>query len=241
MLTVILGVSNRRFTWLANFIEDRKPDVIIDIGDFGDFNSIGRYAKGTKQAWGLSFKRDTDAFRDASRRAFGNIRDIKGYSPKLVRFGGNHEEGRIEKLINDNPELEGSIGLKDLGLKDFGAEYVPFKSVKVIDGIAYSHYFYDKDSRYPLLNARAVLTKKLMSSAFGHTHLRDFTESVSSDGRRIVVTNVGCYLDPQQKLDYAGPQGNARWWRGLVMFNDVFQGSYDPEFLGIERIQREYS
>lgn len=234
-------VSNSRFDWLANFIEDKKPDVIVDIGDWGDMNSIGHYAKGKKDAWGVTVEDDIACFRDASKRAFGGISKIKGYSPRLYRFGGNHEEGRIDKFVNDNPELEGLVSLVKLGVTDYGANYTKFRQVKVVDGIAYSHYFYDKDSRYPIISAKTVLQRKFSSCTWGHTHIRDIAEGVGAHGRRVIALNAGCFLDPKQFMGYAGPQGNDRWWRGLVLKHDVNNGSYDPDFWGMDRIRREYS
>lgn len=234
-------VSNRRFDWLANFIEHHRPDVIVDIGDWGDFDSIGKYNKGKKAAWGQSFKRDVEAFRDASKRAFGRITRIKGYSPTIERFGGNHEEGRIDKFINDNPELQDTVSLAALGLQDYGARYIPFRRPKVIHGVAYCHYFYDKDSRYAIQSARSVLNKKHCSAVYGHTHIRDMAEGTRADGKRVITLNAGCYLDPSQFMGYAGPQARDRWWSGLVLMHDVCDGEFDPEFFSIERIQRNYA
>lgn len=234
-------VSNRRFDWLANFIEDKRPDVIVDIGDWGDFDSIGKYNKGNKSSWGQSYKRDVDCFLDASKRAFGRIVSIKGYSPRIERLGGNHEEGRINKCIDANPELDGTIKIDDLKLREHGAFYTPFLKVKIIDGIAYSHYFYDKDSRYALGSARQVLNKKHQSSSWGHSHLFDYAEGTKGDGTRISALNVGCFLDPNQSMGYAGPQARDRWRSGLVLKHGVNQGQYDLEWYSIERIQREYS
>lgn len=233
--------SNRRFDWLANFIADRRPDVIIDIGDWGDMDSIGNYNKGKHDSWGSSFALDVSSFKDATKRAFGGISKIKGYKPSIFRFGGNHEEGRITKLLNESPELIGTISLDSLGLRDFGANYVPFLKTKLIDGVAYCHYFYDKDKRYAIGTARAVLNKKHQSSTFGHTHLRDMAEGTQSDGRRVIALNGGCFLDPDQSMGYAGPQARDRWWSGLVVKHDVHDGQYDPEFISVERLQRKYS
>lgn len=235
------NVDNRRFDWLANFIEDKRPDVIVDIGDWGDFDSIGKYSKGTKDAWGSTLQRDITAYKDASKRAFGRIRTIKGYSPRIYRLGGNHEEGRIDKFVTDNPEFDGTLGVHLLGVNDYGAKYVPFKQVVIIDGIAYSHYFYDKDSRYPITSARTLIQRKFHSCTWGHSHKRDMFEGVAATGKRIIGLNVGCFLDPEQKMGYAGPQGNATWWSGLVLKQDVDKGSYNPQFFGIDQIKREYS
>lgn len=234
-------VSNRRFDWLANFIEDKRPDVIIDIGDWGDFDSIGKYSKGTKAAWGLSFKEDVECFKDATKRAFERIGSIKGYRPRIIRIGGNHEEGRIDKFVNENPELHGTVSLDLLEHRSYGARYVPFREVAVVDGIAYSHYFYDKDSRYSITNAKTLLQRKFMSCTWGHSHIRDMWEGVSADKRRIIALNAGCFLDPDQQMGYAGPQGNARWWSGLVLKQDVNNGSYDPQFFGIDYLKRNYA
>ena len=234
-------VSNRRFDWLANFIEHHRPDVIVDIGDWGDFDSIGKYNKGKMASWNQSYSQDVNTFRDASKRAFSKIKRIKGYNPQIERFGGNHEEGRIEKFVNENPELAGTIKLSDLGLNDFGARYTPFRKPKVINGVAYCHYFYDKDSRYAIQSARAVLNKKHMSSVYGHTHIKDMAEGTRGDGKRVTALNVGCFLDPNQLMGYAGPQARERWWSGLVMLNDVSDGEFDVEFHSIERIQRNYA
>lgn len=234
-------VSNRRFDWLANFIEDKRPDVIIDIGDWGDFDSIGTYNKGKQAAWGQSYRRDVECFLDASKRVFGRISKIKGYNPRIERFGGNHEEGRIDKCIDANPELDGTIKLADLKLREYGAFYTPFRKPKVIDGIAYCHYFYDKDSRYAITTARQVLNKKLMSCTWGHTHVRDMAEGTRGDGKRSIALNVGCYLDPDQFMGYAGPQAKDRWWSGLVLKQDVRDGNYDPHFYSIDTIKRKYS
>jgi hypothetical protein len=111
----------------------------------------------------------------------------------------------------------------------------------VIDGIAYSHYFYDKDARFSMASARTVLQKKLMSCSYGHSHLRDMAEGVGANGRRAIALNVGTFLDPDQSMDYAGTQGNARWWRGLVLKHGVNNGEYDPEFWGIKRIKDYFS
>ena len=233
-------VSNRRFDWLANFIEAHRPTHIIDIGDWGDMDSIGKYNKGKKDAWGQSFARDVKAFRDASQRAFGRLRKTKGYNPSLIRLGGNHEEGRISKFINDNPELAGTISIDSLGVSDYQAKYVPFRKPIVINGVAYCHYFYDKDSRYAIQSARAVLNKKHMSCAYGHTHIKDMATGTRGDGKRVTSLNVGCFLDPNQLMGYAGPQARERWWSGLVMLHDVSDGEFDTEFYSIERIQRNY-
>lgn len=241
MLTVTRRLQTDVLIGYGNFIEDKKPDVIVDIGDWGDFDSISKYTRNTQHSWGATLQRDIDCFQDASHRAFGRINKIKGYNPSVIRIRGNHDEGRIHKFVEDNPELIGLVNTGALRYTRFAEVVVPFCKVKLIDGIAYCHYFYDKDSRYPIQSARAILNKKHQSSTWGHSHARDMAESTRSDGRRVIALNAGCFLDPKQSMDYAGPQARDKWWSGLVLKHDVHQGSYDPDFWSIERIQREYS
>lgn len=235
-------ISNRRFDWLGEFILEHRPDVIVDIGDWADMVSLSTYDKGKHSGWNNNFLKDCAAARDANTRAFGRIGRTKGYRPRIIRLQGNHDQGRIDKFVNDNPELEGLVSVDKLGLTDYGCEVVPFREVKIVDGIAYCHFFYDRDSRYPLQTARAVLTKKVHSAAYGHTHIRDFAETVAADGRRVGVINVGCYLDPDRKgFGYAGLQGVERWWNGLVLLTNVDKGGFDPRFFGIKEIEKRYT
>lgn len=42
------SVSNRRFDWLGKLIADEKPQLVVDLGDFGDMESLSSYDKGKK-------------------------------------------------------------------------------------------------------------------------------------------------------------------------------------------------
>jgi hypothetical protein len=42
------------------------------------------------------------------------------------------------------------------------------------------------------------------------------------------------------KSEWAG-EVNKLWWRGVVIKRNVENGAYDPEWVSIERLKREYS
>jgi hypothetical protein len=48
---------------------------------------------------------------------------------------------------------------------------------------------------------------------------------------------TGCYID--RKHEYAG-EANKMWWSGVVIKRDVHEGQYDFEFIGYDKIKREY-
>ena len=246
-----INVSNRRFDWLGEFILEEQPDVIIDIGDFGDLSTLGTYDVGTKNGEGKRILDEVACIKDASDRVFKRISAYNStrtrhkkpqYNPRIIRCGGNHEEGRLKRFINENPRFEGLVTLEQMGFKDHGSEYVPFLQPTLVDGIAYSHFFYVKDKRYPISTAKMLLQKLHMSATCGHSHIRDFSEAARPDGKRIQGLIVGGYHDPENKdSDYAGPQGVLTWWSGVVMkYVNESGGTYSPRFIDIEELQKRY-
>ena len=42
------AVSNRRYHWLGKLARDLKPDVVVNMGDWFDMESLCSYDRGTK-------------------------------------------------------------------------------------------------------------------------------------------------------------------------------------------------
>ena len=59
-------VNTDHLEHIGNYIAEKKPDELIDIGDFWDFPSIGTYERGTLKAEGRGFNRDVAAGNAAS-------------------------------------------------------------------------------------------------------------------------------------------------------------------------------
>lgn len=244
------GVSNRRFEWLGKYIVDKKPDTIVCIGDFADMSSLCSYDKGKKSFEGRRYKEDCDVTHDAQVKLFGPIvhynqkqKKLKKpkYNPYKVMIIGNHEN-RIHRVVEYQSELEGTIQLSDLGYTLWWDEVVPFLEPKFIDGVCYQHYFTSGLMGRPIGGdnaAASMLSKQYVSCVAGHSHLRDFSERTRADGIKIQGLVVGCYLDPEQREDYAGP-ANSLWWKGVVMLHNVNSGQYDPEFVSIDYLRKRY-
>ncbi len=140
------GESLERFRWLGNLIMDTMPDVIIDIGDWWDMESLCSYDKGTKAFEGRRYKHDIEAGHEADALAFGpivrynNTRSRlkkKHYSPLILRTTGNHEQ-RISRAIQRQPELDGAISMDDLRCRlDLNVVVSPFLKPHIVDDIAY--------------------------------------------------------------------------------------------------------
>ncbi len=241
---------NERFDILGKFIVDRKPDVIVNIGDFGDMPSLCSYDKGKKSFEGRRYKDDVAAVVDAQKRMFAPMAEYnlqqrknakKQYKPRLILTLGNHEN-RINRVAEMQAELEGTISVADLKYKEFGWDVIPYTSPIVINGVAFCHHFSSGIMGRPISGEHpgySLITKMYQSCVAGHSHIRDFCERTSADGRRLLGLIVGCYLDVDQHEDYAG-EANKMWWKGLVMLHDVADGEFEPEFVNIKQLRKLY-
>lgn len=242
--------NNDRFDILGKFIIDRMPDVIVNIGDMADMESLCSYDKGKKSFEGRRYKADVRAVIDAQERIFAPMNEYnarmkttkhKQYKPDLHITLGNHEN-RINRVIEYQAELEGTIDVKDLKYEDFGWTVHEYTKHVNIDGIIFSHHFSGGVMGRPISGehpAYSHITKLHSSCVAGHSHLRDFCERTTAEGKKLTSTIVGCYLDEDQWEDYAG-EANKLWWRGICVLNNCIDGAYDPEFIGIKALKEKY-
>jgi hypothetical protein len=56
-------------------------------------------------------------------------------------------------------------------------------------------------------------------------------------GRHLMGCVAGVYQD--YEADFAG-EANELWWRGVVHKKDVCDGVYDPNFISMHTIKKEY-
>ena len=243
------GVSNDRFEWLGKLIVDKRPDVVVCIGDFADMESLSSYDKGKRSFEGRRYKKDVAAVIDAQERMFAPInclnaelkeQGLEPYEPRFVMTLGNHEN-RVNRVVNDSPELDGIMSINDLNYEEFGWEVYPFLDRVVIDDIAYSHFFTSGVMNRPIGGehaAASLVKKQFMSCTAGHSHLRDFAERTRADGTRIQGLVCGCFFDHEE--EYA-TVANSLWWRGVVLKHEVQDGQYEPEFISIAKMKAVYS
>lgn len=235
------GVSNRRFDWLGRYIAATKPSVVVDIGDSYDMESLSSYDKGKKSFEGRRYKKDIEAGQDAFNRvAHFAGKAAKRFKPRYIRLCGNHE-ARCDRVSEENPEFTGIITSKDCVYA--GWEAYDFLHPVVVNGVSFSHYFASGRMGAAIsgeYQAGTIIRKKFKSCVMGHSHIFDYCIRTAVDGTRIQGLVAGCYMDPKQYEDYAGPEANAMWWKGLVRLKNVADGAYALEQIPIETLEREY-
>ncbi len=232
------GVSNERYDILNKYIHDTRPDCVVNIGDHADLPSLCSYDKGKKSFEGRRYRKDVDAAREASERLVRGL-GTRGYAPRLVLTLGNHEN-RINKAVEDDAVLDGTISTKDLGYEETGWEVYPYLEPVTIKGVAFCHYFPSGVMNRPIGGenaANALIKKNHVSCVQGHSHLRDFSERTRPDGSRVLGLVVGCYFEHHHS--FAGAT-NRMYWRGVVRLRGVDKGSYDHEWISIKRLRAAY-
>lgn len=241
------GVSLEFLTWIGKYIVRKRPDVIIHAGDFADMECLSTYDKGKRTAEGKRVEKDIEAAVKGMTMLLKPLRDLQTaqreagepvYEPRMVITLGNHED-RINRHVNVNPELHGFLSIKDLRYEEFGWEVVPFLTPIVIDGISYCHYFPNVMTGKPLGGAAAGMLKTIGTSfTQGHRQTLDVTTRfLPTDGQQQWGIIAGaCYSHDE---DYKGVQGN-RHWRGIILKHNVDSGSYDPLFVGLDWLEKEY-
>jgi hypothetical protein len=231
--------------WAGLYAAEKKPDVIVHIGDHFDMPSLSSWDVGKKSFEGRRYKDDIEAGIHAMEVFLQPIRDEqqrlkvnkhKQWRPRMVYTLGNHEN-RIERAIESDPKLDGLIGYKDLQLEEMGFEVYDFLDVVIIDQIAYAHYFTSGIMGRPVSSARNMLSKKMMSCIMGHVQDRDIAYGRRADGTNILGLFSGIYY--QHDEDYLTPQTNSSW-RGIWMLNEVANGGCDELPVSLNYLRNKY-
>lgn len=237
--------DNNRADWLGKFILDIKPDVVINLGDMWDFPSLSNFDKGKASFHGRTFKADLEAGLEFDDRLWHPFRKAKKKRPFSVFFEGNHEH-RMKKALDLNPsELEGLISFNDLNLNKNYNEVVQYDGqtpgIAEIDGVYYAHYFTSGVMGRPIGGehpAYSLITKQFTSCTCGHIHVGDWATRTNPHGRRIMGLVAGVYQD--YNSPWAG-EINKLWHRGVWVKRNVYEGNYEPQFVSIETLKKEYS
>lgn len=241
-------VDNDRFSWLGNAILNRRPDVIVCLGDMADMASLCSYDKGKKDFEGRRYRADVSCTRDALRRInepielYNTQRRKNGkaqYKPRKILTIGNHED-RINRVTQMQPELDGTISINDLGYKEAGWEVHPYRTQIEVDGVWYTHCIMTKMG-YAVSGdniGTLLLNKQHVTTVVGHSHIFDHSIRALPSKNILHGVSAGCYFN--HELDFAMGSSDG-WWRGLLWLHDVSQGNFDMETMSLHRVKELYS
>lgn len=230
---------------IGKYIVDHQPDVIVCIGDFADMPSLSSYDKGKKSFEGRRYKKDVEAAKEAMLALLSPLNEYNKarklskkapYKPRMVMTLGNHCH-RINRAVDEDPMLDGTISIADLKYEEFGWEVYDFLQPVVIEGIAFCHYFTSGVLGRPIGTAQMMLNKKHMSCFAGHQQGRNIAYGLRADGKEMTAIISGsCY---NHEEPYLNPQTNNHW-RGAWMLFDVVDGAFDELPLSLRYLEKKY-
>jgi len=206
------GMDTERFEWLAKFVNDQKPDYLIDGGDFDDLNSLCHYER--NDSWSGKFKPSFVNDLEASKVA-RDLLDAQITHPCEKHFIlGNHED-RLFQFENLNPEVYGMMQHAYLDIHKNWA-ITRYRGYLDIAGVDFTHVPMNGMNK-PLGGARCavnVAAKSIRDCCFGHTHTYGYwEESKLGPNRSTTAICGGCFMPDKYVPKYA--QGSAKgYWYG---------------------------
>lgn len=223
--------------WIGKYIADTKPDIVVHIGDHYDMPSLSSYDKGKASSEGRRFADDLNAGNKGLELLNLEIHKDSTYKPRKVFCKGNHEN-RIDRYVEDNPELKGTIGTELLPLEEYGWEVYDFLQPVEIEDIYFVHYLANPMSGKPYSGTASSILKTVGKSfVVGHKQVLDITLRPTIDGKQqIGIINGACYPFDEK---YKGYFGNVHY-RGVTVLTEVKDGFGLPSFVSLDYMKEKY-
>ena len=227
------GENFDHLTAAGNYICDKRPHAIVHLGDHWDMESLSIYDKGKKRAEGKRIRYDVEAGMRGMKALLTPLLELQAkqrrdkkvvYKPEMYFLYGNHEE-RILRHVEANPELDGLLDLSILEVESWGWKAYSFQTILELDGIWFSHYFYQPKTGNPYGGMISTRIKNIGNSFVqGHTQGLDSGIMPLANGsvRRGVV--AGSFY--QHNEHYRGPQA-VNEWRGIIYATELGAGNFN--------------
>lgn len=209
------GQDKSRIKWIARYIADTNPDLVVQIGDFADWNSLSKHEKP-----GTIGYADKPAFVDdleSAEEVLSIYRQILKDGPPSHITYGNHEE-RLERWDNEQPESKGLsfADKRDVLFKNYGWKTYAYGQWLFIGGVGFVHVPHNLMGReYGGKTVNTIANDAVFSIVFGHSH-RKAEVSVPKIGpaRSVEILNLGTAM-PQGLVKYYAGKSMTGWAYGV--------------------------
>lgn len=227
------GVRLDHLRWIGEYIAEKRPDVVVCIGDFADMESMSRYDLGTIRGENRRLQRDLQTARQGMNILMTPVKACVDYDPELHLTMGNHEES-LNRFANEHPALEEVVGTHMLNYEEWGWKVHPFLKPVTIDGVRYCHYFISGAKCQAVSSAPALLRLQKHSCIMGHNQKTDVAFHPVTH-QWAIFCGV-CNLHDEK---YLGPQGNDIR-RQILVLHEVEEGRFDPMFVSLRFLEKSY-
>jgi hypothetical protein len=233
------NVPHDHLEWIANYALEKRPDVIVQIGDWADMPSLSLYDKGKRCYEGRRYVKDVDAANYSLENFERRLRITTEPIPLPHTTRAKLRLAAIMSTDRSGDELDaaldGKLSLNDLDFERRGWECHDFLKIVEIDGIQYSHYFISGSMGRPVSSAAALLKARGGSATMGHVQRMDVAYHPQT--QQIGLMCGVCY---QHDEHYLGPQGNSAP-RQIILKHEVENGRYDLMAVSLRFLQKRYS
>lgn len=210
--------DRERFRWFGRAAADMKVDRVVQIGDWGTWDSVSRHedrATITGRAQ-PSFEDDMASFR-MSLMEFD--RGLGDYSCPRYVTEGNHEK-RVEVYENLNPVMEGGMmrRVREAFLQ-YGWQTRPFGEWLFLEGVGFTHVPLNEMGKpYGGKTAEArIANDATFSIVYGHSHKpRVHRAPKIGPTNYIKVVNIGCAL-PYGHVEAYARMSTTGWGHGVYL------------------------
>ena len=233
----------RRCTWIGRFIAERRAPHVVQIGDFGSWDSVSAHE--VKGSAGAAARPSVDQDFAANGEALRLLQKEQpdDYKPMKDITYGNHED-RLRRYENLNPELGQHLSLRlDEQFARYGWRTRSFGEHRYIGGVAFTHAPLNGVGRAygGKTGSMRAGNDSLIDIVHGHDHLRTVATIPKTGGRGSVqIVSVGCALEWGWKEPYAktGPGG---WWWGVTELSVSGGHIHSIDFVDMHTLRQRYS
>ena len=233
---------------IGRYLADKRPDIIVCIGDWWDFESLSSYDRGKASFEGRRLIADIEAGHAGMKRLIKPITKLQQgqryfkkrvYNPRMVFVAGNHEQ-RLSRLSEDSAEFKGIFGLEELNIGQYGWEVHEFLRPVFVEGICFVHYLANPMTGRPYSGSAAGILRTVGNSfVVGHKQVLDIAIRTTLDGKnQIGIVNGASYPHFE---NYKGWQGGNQHFRGITMLYEAKDGFALPSFISLDYLKERYS
>lgn len=193
-----------RFEWIGHYINQERPDVVIQIGDFANFDSLNTHVP--NETFNGKAKPTFLADVGSLRLAIDAINSKLNYIPERHCTLGNHER-RLYLFEDSAPEAHGMMSCEiDCTFRDRGWTYSPYGQIYMRGGVGFVHAALNRMGKtYGGKNAETTIANDaVFDLVIGHSHVeRVYRAPKIGTGNEIQIMNVGCALPEGHVEEYA--------------------------------------
>lgn len=232
-----------RFRWMGKLAQDRGVDWIVQIGDFGSFDSLSSHIPNETLAGKLKnpYHHDVQSLNEA----MGALDEgLAGHKPKRHCTMGNHER-RVWLYEDARPEVAGMLsGELMQTFADHGWTTTPYGEYFFLAGVGFIHCAVNRlNKSYGGKNAEnTIANDAVFDHCLGHSHVHRMVRAPKlGPSKHVTVLNLGCALTQGRVEQYMYHGALTGWWWGanvLTLQNGQIAG---VDAIPMHEIERRYA